>query len=127
MKRVIPVVLIVSFVGIVVLGFTLFGHEKSHPNVNCVATQIDGSPCPTSLISFVIHHASALQIFSTTLVSPLLLLLATIALVFWPSQKLLSPNPKFLYRKSIDFSSVLHKARQKFISWLSLLELSPSF
>lgn len=132
----ITTLIFISFFGLAVFSTMAFNHNMKDSSDSCIGSQVDNTPCPTSLMAAVVHHMSAYQALFNTLAPSvnnsavfLALLLFTLAFIFWSAKDLLSANAqlKFLYQKSRDFELIIHKARQKFVSWLSLLEHSPSF
>src|SRR3989338_5697873 len=72
MKYLATLLLITSFAGIGIFGFSLFDHAMMDgSNSGCVASAIDGTACPTSIMSMTLHHISALQTLTTTVVPPI--------------------------------------------------------
>src|SRR5574343_728492 len=103
MKYLATLLLIMSFVGIGVFGFTLVDHVMmGSSNNDCVASAIDGTECPTNLMAMTSHHISAIQTLTTTLPasSNWLLLLASLLLIavsiFLFYKNLLLPKLEFL-------------------------------
>lgn len=133
MKYLITLILIVSFVGIAIFGFTFFAHGMEGSD-NCITSPIDGTACPTSIASMTLHHISALQTLLTSVtpsISNLLLLLAFILLtsvsIFLSHKNLLFPKLELLRKRLRDLEVNLSYSKQKIIFWLSLLENSPAF
>ena len=134
MKYLATLFLIVSFVGIGIFGFSLFDHVMMDgSNSGCVASAIDRTACPTSIMSMTLHHISALQTLTTTVVPPissLLLLLASLLLIsisiFLFHKNLLLPKLGLLPQRLRDLTLHSLYSKQRIISWLSLFELSPS-
>ena len=134
MKYLATLLLIVSFAGMGIFGFSLFDHAMMDgSNSGCVASAIDGTVCPTSIMDMTLHHISVLQILSTTTVpsgSNWLLLLASLflvsVLIFLFYKDLLLPKLEFLRERLRDL--ILHslQSKRRIVSWLSLLELSPA-
>ena len=134
MKYLATLLLIVSFAGMGIFGFSLFDHAMMDgSNSGCVASAIDGTVCPTSIMDMTLHHISALQTITTTVVPPisgLLLLLASLLLIsvsillFYKDQML--PKLEFLPQRLRDLTLSSLYSRQRITSWLSLFELSPS-
>ncbi len=134
MKYIASLLLIMSFLGIGILGSVLFDHAMMDGSSSgCIASAVDGTECPTSIVDMTSHHISALQTLTTTIVPPissLLLLLASLLLIsvsilfFYKDQLLpkLVPLPQRL--RDLTLHSLF--SRQKVTSWLSLFELSPS-
>lgn len=143
MKHLLTLILLISFVGIAVFGFTLFTHgmdssENTHgvasSDNNCVTSPIDGTVCPKSIVAMTLHHISSLQTLTTSVVPSIsnwLLLLAFILLilvsVFLLYKNLLFPKLELLPKRLRDLEVNLSYSKQKIISWLSLFENSPSF
>ncbi len=134
MKYFLTFILIVSFVGIGVFGFALFDHAiMDGSNSGCVASAIDGTACPTSIMEMTLHHVSVLQTLTTTLPSSSnwLLLFSSLLLVsvsiFLFYKNLLLPKLEFLPQRLRDLASNFSYSKQKIISWLSLFENSPAF
>ena len=133
MKYLATLLLIMSFAGIGIFGFTLVDHDMQSPNNDCVASAIDKTACPTSIMSMALHHISAVQSLMTTTVPPigsLLLLLASLLLVsvsiFLFYKNLLLPKLGLLPQRLRDLTLNSLHSQQKLTSWLSLFELSPS-
>jgi hypothetical protein len=134
MKRILSLLLIIGFVGIGVFGFALFDHAVMDGSSNgCVASAIDGTACPTSIMDMTLHHISALQTLTTTVVPPissLLLLLASLLLIsvsillFYKDRLL--PKLELLPQRLRDLTLDSLFSHQKITSWLSLFELSPA-
>src|SRR3990167_1457682 len=92
MKYLATLLLIVSFAGMGIFGFSLFDHAMMDgSNSGCVASAIDGTACPTSIMSMTLHHISALQTLTTTVVPP-------ISVYFYCS------HPCFLFRFRYSYS-----------------------
>lgn len=126
----------ISFLGLAVFSISAFNHRMDSSMDSCIGSQVDNTPCPTNLVAATAHHISVYQaIFNSFIPSAndsvafLALLLFALAFTFWSAKDFLSSNSqlKFLYQKLRDFELIIHKARQRFVSWLSLLEHSPSF
>jgi len=133
MKYLATLLLIMSFAGIGIFGFTLVDHDMQSPNNDCVASAIDKTACPTSIMSMALHHISAVQSLMTTTVPPigsLLLLLASLLLVsvsiFLFYKDLLLPKLESLPQRLRELTLHSLYSRQRITSWLSLFELSPS-
>ena len=134
MKYLATLLLIMSFVGIGVFGFALFDHAMMDgSNSDCVASSLDGTECPTSIMAMTLHHVSALQALTTTVVPPIgnwLLLLASLLLVsvsiFLFYKNLLLPKLEFLPQRLRDLTLHSLYSKQRITSWLSLFELSPA-
>ncbi len=134
MKYLASLLLIMSFVGIGVFGFSLFEHAMMGGSSDgCIASAIDGTACPASIMDMTLHHVSAFQTLTTTVVPPISgwlslivsLLLASVSIVLWYKNVLL-PKPELLQERRRE--GTLHSlgGEQKITSWLSLFELSPS-
>lgn len=134
MKYLSALLLIMSFAGISVLGPSLFGYAMMHnQNSGCVTSVIDRTECPTSTIGMTLHHISAIQTLTTTVVPSIsgwLLLLVSLFLipvsVFLFYKKLLLPKLELLPQRLRDLMLDSLRSQQKTSSWLSLFELSPS-
>jgi hypothetical protein len=133
MKYLATLLLIVSFAGMGIFGFSLFDHAMMDgSNSGCVASAIDGTECPTNIMAMTLHHVSAIQTLTTTLPasSNWLLLLASLLLVsvsiFLFYKDLLLPKLEFLPQRLRDLTLSSLYSRQRITSWLSLFELSPS-
>ena len=133
MKYLLTVVLVVSFVGMGILGSAVFDHDMNSSQDTCVGFSIDKVVCPKSIVGMTLHHISVLQILTTSTVlagSSWLLLLASLFLVsvsiFLFYKNLLLPKLEFLRKRLRDL--ILHslQSKRRIISWLSLLELSPA-
>ena len=133
MKYLATLLLITSFAGIGILGFTLVGHTiMDDSNNGCVVSAIDGTECPTDIMAMTSHHVSAIQTLTTTLPasSNWLLLLASLLLVsvsiFLFYKDFLLPKLEFLPQRLRDLTLHSLYSKQRIISWLSLFELSPA-
>ena len=134
MKYLLTLILLISFVGIAIFGFTLFAHGMDSSDSNCITSPIDGTVCPTSIAAMTLHHISSLQTLLTSVtpsISNWLLLLAFILLisvsVFLLYKNLLFPKLELLRKRLRDLETNLSYSQQKIISWLSLFENSPAF
>jgi len=133
MKYLLTVVLVVSFVGMGILGSAVFDHDANGSHDTCVGFSIDRAVCPESIVGMTLHHISVLQILSTTTVpssSNWLLLLASLFLVsvsiFLFYKNLLLPRLEFLRERLRDLFLLSLESKRRIVSWLSLLELSPA-
>lgn len=113
-----------------VLGSTLLGsinifHDSEHAMTKCVGSLVSGEKCPTSIAGFVYHKIGAVKIFASVLVSVLTLILA-IFVISNKKRKTESIAPPWLSRWK-SFYRELSQSKNKIISWLALLEHSPSF
>lgn len=134
MKYFLTIILIVSFVGIAIFGFTFFAYGMDSSDNNCVISPLDGTVCPTSITAMALHHISSLQtlIISVTpsisnwlLLLIFIILLSTLTILFL--KNLLFPKLKLLREHLRDLETYLSYSKQKIISWLSLFENSPVF
>lgn len=134
MKYLVTLLLTISFAGVGVFGFSLFNHAMMDgSNSGCVASSVDGTECPTSIMAMTLHHVSALQALTTTVVPPIaswLLLLASLLLlsvsIFLFYKNLLFPKLEFLPQRLRDLTLHSLYSKQRITSWLSLFELSPA-
>jgi len=105
--------ILICIIGIGIFGFTIFNHEMNHQNSGCLAYQIDGVACPTNIIKRALSKTLVTSIFGLFLTIIFLLVISIFStpplFQVWPSFKL---NPNYY--------------QYKFISWLALLENSPS-
>ncbi len=122
----ITVLILISFVGLAVFSVAIFDHRMNGSMDNCIGSQVDNTPCPTNLVASIFHHISVFQTLFNTFIPSLIIFLIFVSFDFW-SQDLANPKLKFLYQKPKDFKLIKYRAKQKFISWLSLFENSPSF
>lgn len=105
---------------------------NSATDTNCVSSFADKGPCPTELVARTIHHISSSQAILNAIIPTFnpLLVLALLAIVFVAIHSLFNTNEHkfgFLYRELKYFDLIAHRARKRFVSWLSLLENSPAF
>jgi len=133
MKHLLTLILLISFVGIAIFGFSLFAHGMDSSGNNCITSPIDGTDCPTSIAAMTLHHISSLQTLLTSVTPSLsnwLSLLAFVLLVsvsvFLLFKNLLFPKPELLRKRLRDLEVSLFCSKQKIISWLSLFENSPA-
>ncbi|MFA6270421.1 MAG: hypothetical protein WC657_04410 [Candidatus Paceibacterota bacterium] len=131
----IATLIFISFLGLAVFSTMALNHRMNDSVDNCIGSKVDNTPCPTNLVAAAAHHISVYQaIFNTFIPSVsnslvlLTLLLLALAFISWSAKDLISETSqlKFLHQRLRDFELVRHKARQRFVSWLSLFELSPS-
>ena len=134
MKHFLTFILLVSFVGIAIFGFTLFTYGIDGSDNDCITSPIDGTACPTSIAAMTLHHISSLQTLITSVtpsISNWLLLLAFLLLisvsVFLSYKNFLFPKLEFLRERLRDLATNFSYSKQKIISWLSLFENSPAF
>ena len=132
MKRILPLILIISLFGMAFLGSALMVMDQNHSG-SCIASEAIGTDCPTSIAAFTFHHVDALRSIMTSLIAPLSnslialsLLLVVFALVFIFSKDLYQPNFNFPQRRVQDLEISSSYGKQKIFSWLSLFELSPA-
>lgn len=129
----IATLIFISFLGLAIFSTMALNHRMTDSVDNCIGSQVDNTACPTNLVAATLHHISVYQALFNTLAPSInpLVLLALLALaivsIISSAKNLVGLKLKFLHQKLRDFELVTHKARQKFVSWLSLLEHSPSF
>lgn len=130
----ITALIFISFMGLAIFSLPAFNHNMVGSLDSCIGSKVDNTPCPTNLVAATTHHISVYQaIFNTFIPSAsnsiifLTVLLFALAFTFSSAKDLLngSAQLKFLHHRLRDFELIIHQARQKFVSWLSLLELSP--
>ena len=133
MKYLASLLLIISFVGVGIFGFALFDMGPNHLSTGCVASIIDRTTCPTSIVGMTMRHISTFQTLTTVVVSSgsnWLLLLASLflvsVLIFLFYKNLLLPKLEFLRERLQDLTLRSLQSKRRIISWLSLLELSPA-
>jgi|SRR3989344_5277244 len=136
MKYLAALLLIVSFAGTGIFGLTLLDHGMMGASSgDCVASSIDGTVCPTSIVGMTLHHISALQTLMATIVpasnwllllASLLLLIAALLLLSF-CRNVLHEKLEPLRERLRDFAFAALYSRQKVTSWLSLFENSPAF
>lgn len=133
MKYLISLLLIISLVSLSVFGFVIFSHKMIDEKSGCLASTSDGVPCPVNTIDLILHHVLFLKTFSQALISPLLVLIISLVLlfmlaaIFWGSrQELPYSKFKFLLAKSPGLIVDRYSNQKKFIRWLALLEQSPA-
>lgn len=129
----IALLIFISFMGLAVFSIPVFNHRMDNSMDSCIGSKVDNTPCPTNLVAATIHHISVYQALFNTLapsINPLVLLaLLALAIVSLVSsvKDIVGLKLKFLHQRLRDFELIIHKTRQRFVSWLSLLENSPSF
>lgn len=133
MKFIISIILAISFISLTTFGASFLNHTSNHSNPNCFASVLMGGiDCPESLLSFVIHHISAIQGLSNILLSlgvelSLLIFLTLFSVFIFSVFRYLKRTDKIL-SISIRLSRLkLSLSKQRISSWLSLFEHSPSF
>lgn len=131
MKYLSSVLLVVVLVSVGVFGFAALDMGMDHGS-GCVAAAVNGVACPTNIADFATHHASALQALTRTEAPTapfLLLMLALLFLAFLTSAFFirLHPQPELALQRLRRLPrGSFSRNRQKALSWLSLLELSPA-
>lgn len=126
--RSIALLILFGFILATVFGFAVFGHEMSNSSTGCVVSFMDGTPCPTSILNFVLHHVSGLQMFTVVLPLPLLLL-TLLSVLFLVLQHGLDPYERYRPRSPQHTQYLAFNIRPKqddIFSWLTLLETSPT-
>jgi hypothetical protein len=100
---------------------------------NCIASAIDGKTCSTNITNMATHHISALQTFTTALISSmtnysflLAFLFFILFSIFLFYKNLLHPKLAYLFLRLKDSAFNFFFEQQKIISWLSLFEFSPA-
>lgn len=135
MKYFASILLIMSFAGIGIFGSALLDHGMmSSSNTGCGFSAIDGTPCPTNIMDMTLHHISALQTLTMTIVPSIsgwLSLFASLLLIsvsiFLLYKNLLLPKLGLLPQRLRDLRLHSLYSQQKITSWLSLFEDSPAF
>lgn len=129
MRAVASIVIIFGFIAMAVFGTLVMNHSMMQ-YVGCVASSSATISCPMNQISLFLHHAAAVQLFSTAL--PISSYSATIlfALLFASAaffKFVLDPLLQLgTHHLRICVSAPHLCATRKFTHWLSLFELSPS-
>lgn len=133
MKHFISLLLIISFVATAIFGFAIFDMSPNHSSGGCVASAINGTACPTSIMDMALYHISALQTLTIAVVPSIshwLLLLVSLLLIsvsiFLFYKNLLLPRLEFSPQRLRGLALNSSYSRRKIISWLSLFELSPT-
>lgn len=134
MKYLITTIMIISLFGVTVFGPTLFTHDMSSSDNNCITSPIDGTPCPTNIVAMTLQHISAIQTLTTSVIpsiSSWFSLLASLLLIsvsiFLFYKNLLLPKLGLLPQRLRDLRLHSLYSKQKITSWLSLFENSPAF
>lgn len=133
MKSYLSLSLIIVFLGLSIFGFLAFNHNMADESGGCFASTIDGTACPSNVLSFVLHHFLALQMFIKGLVAVGFDFLISLILIgfllsfwlWWRRDLLYSPDqftPLWWRNSRVN----LRSDQPKFIHWLSLLEQSPT-
>jgi hypothetical protein len=132
MKRFLPIILILSFFGMAAFGVPMLDMEPGHSG-GCVASAVDGKPCPLAIADFAKHHFYALQGFMVTAAVPNqapLLLLAVLLLfsagLFLVFRQLLLFDVRLPVERVRNLELDSLQGRRALISWLSLFEHSPT-
>lgn len=127
MKSVFISILIISFLGVAVLGFLsmIFDHEH---NGGCIASNRLGVLCPlNSTFNFVVYHLGAFKYFSTAVFDSVLLVVIfgmIFSLLPRPLDK--DEEDEFVFPTQIGKSLEFTKSKEV-IRWLSLHINSPDF
>ena len=134
MKMSLAILLFISFVGVVVLGFSVMTHANGHNlNGGCFAATARGVNCPEQVkLDYVSFHLEAfrsfsLAIFGESLANILLFMFSLILFVgFGVFPSFFSKSFQFnlgRYKSRIYFSS---SQKQELVRWLALHENSPA-
>ena len=133
MKYYLSLSLIVVFLGLSIFGFLAFNHDMDSESGGCFASTIDGTGCPSNILSFVLHHFLALQMFIKGLLAvgfdfliPLILIGFLLSFWFCRGGSLLYYWSQFASPRWQNFKINLRPNQSKLIHWLSLLEQSPT-
>lgn len=133
MKYLLIMALVISFPGIAFLGFADMHHHNEMQNHTavCLFAASEGVNCPgqSNLLEFLNFHLGALKDYSTSAAASgvLLLIISLLTLLASALIKSIPPNLTPASRQSGKTGAFFIPERFKFISWLSLLENSPSF
>ena len=131
-KKIIPFLILASFLTTIFFGFVTMMHgQDGHMSGDCLLSSTEVSFCPTDAVAMVAYHVSAYHSFlnvttnlSFTALIALLLLVVFAILTFYVNS--FSPNI-FLSVRSISGSPPIVARDRKITRWLSLFENSPSF
>jgi len=133
MKRLLILLIIISFAAITVFGFLGMDHNNMADG-GCLASAASNSPCPTKTSAFAIafFHLNAFAKFGTALLIDnltvffsLLLALFTVLTIWGTGFKL--QKPELVGSLSFKSLSVQYNSfAQKIAYWLTLLRNSPA-
>ena len=131
MKVATSLFLITSLVFIALFGISALEHSMSHKQSNCVVSIMSSSPCPTSVVSIMNHHISAIQsLFNVPLslfIFTMILLITAYIIGSFYLFRFLLLRSQFLTQRSRDHRLRFNFSKHRLNSWLSLFEHSPSF
>ncbi len=130
MKRLISLIFLIFFAGMVLLGFAFSGHLMIN-HEDCINSTLTGSACPASLADFVLHHLALFQIVSQTTApsfsNGVLFIVFSLVLIFFSLfRKTLHGPPNFLLFRPTKYRDFFKFRTKNPICWLALFELSPS-
>lgn len=124
-KLLIGIFILLTYIGIGVLGLSQFSHINEVPMKDCPYTQNSSAICTNS-----IDHANNWRQFSNVILSSFFifsLLILGIILYFFDKQNFLNQKQYFYSWKYYLYNIKLYTSPDRIIEWLSLLENSPSF
>ncbi len=135
MKRVVTILIVVSFVAISVFGFIGVEFMTSHHEA-CIVSTVHGGMCPeaSAPLDYINFHMNALKSFSTAVFgysSALGALLLVSILALAAAFKLVAPGFADTNLAIARFGAELAKPSspltRRLLRWLSLCENSPAF
>lgn len=131
MKEFLSSILIIGLLFIGLFGFAALGHSMNHGQADCLTSTIFNAPCPNNVISLAQHHISAVQKLFNVPVEMFLVLLVSLVAVsilrFAYLYQFLILRSQFLSQRLQASREKIDHLKHRLISWLSLLEHSPSF
>jgi hypothetical protein len=133
MKFPLAYILLISFVGVALFGYTGMHTGMQNHEGGCIAALARGTDCPKqgNLVDYLAFHLDAFKNFSTAtfndIASSLLILSLFVALVtLWALRRRNLAPPKLAYFRLKQFNSFHPPSQDELIGWLSLHENSPA-
>ncbi|MEX2053010.1 MAG: hypothetical protein WD898_02155 [Candidatus Paceibacterota bacterium] len=130
MKPILTMLVVISFLGMAVLGFWTMNHATGH--TACAASLAQGSLCPNSVLSFISFHVNAFRTFSSAILGQLVLLF--LAMILLASPSLVQPPWQSFPENRLRYTGIIEQKPPnifiQLLSWFSLHEKrdpSPSF
>jgi len=133
MKILLINLLVISFLGISVLGFVTMDHGSSSGFKNCATEMATGLNCPANPLAFADFHLNLLRVFSSVHLGELfntfstsmaLLMLGLIFILF--GHNYFNVSRVRFYGSERSFGSFIPLTESKICHWLSLHENSPT-
>lgn len=120
-------IVLAGILAVGVFGFAGMNPGMDHESGNCVASLVSAVVCPLEGISSAIYHISAYASFTLAILSSSLVILSLLLLALFAFSRQRAPIPitvRPLETRTLRLDR--NAPIEKFVSWLSLFENSPS-